>query len=243
MTNIQKWGEFTVEAATETEQQIASGGTFWKAKVGKNKIRVLPPPPGQAKPWIITYEHRVEVPGSKRPVTFCCPRVMAKQVCPMCQKADELSRSGNPADVDRAADLRPRMRAYMNIIDRREPEKGVQIYAAGKTVIESMAKIRKDEDIGGNFTHPTEGFDLIIERTGTSKNDTEYSVFPSKQVTPLAPPDELDAIREDAPDLGRFSRLKTIDEIKKEMAVASGQAVGTTRQRTAQDDVEGDIGF
>ncbi len=244
MANIQKYGEFTPAAADETAAQIASGGTFFKAAVGKNKIRVLPPPVGQQKPWVIAYEHRVELPGAKV-INFCCPRVMAKAVCPVCSKADELAHTGNTADRDRAAELRPRMRAYMNVIDRKAPEKGVQVFGIGKTVVDAMIKIRKDEDIGGNFTDPLNGFDLIIERVGTHKNDTEYSTFPSKAVTPLCPPDQLDDLLSSAPDLSRYIRVKSAEEIKSSLSGETNDdaidvGAGSTKGRTAQEDIEQD---
>ncbi len=244
MANIQKYGEFTPAAADETAAQIASGGNFFKASVGKNKIRVLPPPVGQQKPWVIAYEHRVELPGAKV-VNFCCPRVMAKSPCPVCAKADEFARTGNQADRDRAQELRPRMRAYMCIIDRKAPEKGVQVFGTGKTVVDAMIKIRKDEDIGGNFTDPVKGFDLIIERVGTGKNDTEYSTFPSKAVTQLCQPGELDDLLASAPDLGRYVRVKSVDEIKGMLSGETDDAAvdvgkGSTKGRSAQDDIEQD---
>ncbi len=151
-SNIQKYGEFTVDAAEKEEQEIQTSGSFLKLGVGKTVVRVLPPPAGQSLPWTKTYEHYIKVPGAQRAVIFACPRMMSKRACPACTKADQLNASGNPADRDRAWEFRPRMRAYMNVIARKEPEKGVQVMAVGKAILEKMIKIRKDEDAGGNFT-------------------------------------------------------------------------------------------
>jgi len=248
MANIVKHGTFTAEAAEKEEQEIQTSGAFLKLGVGKTTIRVLPPPAGQNLPWVKTQEHFIKTPGAQRAAIFACPRVLAKQPCPACAIADKLNSSGNPVDRDRAWEYRPKMRAYMNVIARKEPEKGVQVLAVGKTILEKMIKIRKDEDAGGDFTDVVNGFDLIIDRTGTGKNDTEYEVMASRKITPLGDDSWLDQ----AHDLTRHTKVRTAAEIQAELSgeeenvAASGArdvgrgstGGGQQRRRTAQDDIE-----
>lgn len=222
-TELAKYGSYEIEAAEEEQKQLDSegGGEFYKIKVGRNVVRFMPPPIGQKSPFVVSYQHYVDVPGAQGPVTFVCPRMMQKKPCPACQKAEELRRSGNPADAEFASRLTPRRRVFANVIDRKEPDKGVQIIAFGKQIHEQLVALRKDADAGGDYTDPETGFDLVIERTGTGRLDTEYKVFASRRQTPLG---NLDWI-ERQHGLGRFMTPKTAQEI---MNLLSGVASGTT---------------
>lgn len=253
MGNIVKHGTFTVDAAEKEQQEIQSGGSFVKLPAGKTTIRVFPPATGQNLPWVKVHEHFIKPPGAQRAAIFACPRVTAKAHCPACAMADKLNSSGNQADRDLAWEWRPKIRAYMKVVLRKEPEKGVQVLPVGKTILEKLISIRKDEDAGGDFTDLKQGFDLIVDRTGTGKNDTEYNVLPSRKITPLtADPDEMDAWLEQADqiDLNRYARVKSSEDIQSELSgqddndaagkardVGRGSTPGRPR-RSAQDDIE-----
>ena len=261
MANIVKYGEMTAEAIAATESVIQSGGQFLRFTVGKTHLRILPPPLGQQSAWVTVHEHFLNPPGGK-PVRFACPRMMLKpaQACPACSRADELAKTGNRADRDRAWELRPKVRGYMAAINRKEPEKGVQVVAAGKLILDKLVKIYKDEEEwpatakSGNFTHPVDGFDIVVTRVGTGKNDTNYEAKAAKAgVSRLAPTDdEIDEILDSAPDLMRFAKVPDADALSEMLAgdAATGEAeqeheVAPARQlparaRTIQDDAEED---
>ncbi len=77
------------------------------------------------------------------------------------------------------------MRIYCNVIDRALPEAGPRILTFGKTIWKALKQIMEDD---GDYTNPTDtGFDIIINREGTGKNDTEYSVKSHRESTPLHP--------------------------------------------------------
>lgn len=229
---IEKYGKWDASAVVEEQKFLdeGDGGEFMKLAVGRNVVRFLPPPPGARSPFLVVYQHYVEVPGVQKPVVFACPRVMLKKPCPACQKAAELRRTGNPADYDFAAKLMPRRRVFAEVINRAEPERGVQVLAFGKLIHEELRKLRDENEGGGDYTDPVNGFDIIIHRTGTGKNDTEYSVKAVRTNSPLGNDEWLEM----RPGLDRFGVVKSAEQIMELLSgVASGATGGQVRRAVA----------
>jgi len=125
----------------------------------------------------------------------------------------------------------------------------VQVAACGISIHEARAKIRKDEVAGGDFCNPTaEGFDIVVNRTGKTKNDTEYTVLPARKPSPLG---NMEWISQQH-DLTRIEPIPTTEEIK-EMLGVGGDSKSQEREingksqerqpppakpRRAQDDIE-----
>lgn len=216
MANIQKWGSYEVDAAEAEQQELDKLGssTFMKLKVGRNVIRILPPKVGQRSPFVMTFQHVINRPGQDKPLSFNCPRMMAKEPCPVCQRAEKMKSSGRDADYKAASALFPRLRVYCNVIDRSNPEAGPKVLAIGKTIHSDLVALRNDQDAGGDFTHPENGFDIIIKRTGTTKNDTGYDVKPARNESPLG---NLEWI-EMQENLARYAVVPSIDDIRKLLA-------------------------
>lgn len=252
-TNLAQYEEWTEEAAESDQEELdKSGGEFFKVKEGRNLVRFLPGRPGQ-KPFLTVWQHFIEVPGEQRPVVFNCPRMNpSKQPCPACGESDKLRASSSKVDRDRAFKLNAKIRVFANMIDRKNADRGVQVLGFGKTVHEQLISIRRDPSDGGDFTHPLNGFDIIIEREGTGKNDTEYFCKAARNSTPLHPdPEQVNEWLQHARDLESYAKIPTADEIKK-MLLGEGDDTrderevndrprgnSSRRQRTAQDDVNG----
>jgi gp32 DNA binding protein like len=258
--SLVKFGDFSIEEAEREmmEMEKMSGSRdYMKLVVGRNIIRILPPKDAAGRsPFQLVMEHFLRLPGAQRPVVFACPTVTAKQRCPACEHAQRLRASGNPADRELAYDMSAKMRVYCNVINRKEPEKGPQILPIGKTIYEQLLSIRKDEDAGGNYSDPLNGFDIVIERKGTGKNDTEYAVHGSRKQSPLhtdaAQAEEWIATQA---DLSRFARSRSYDELLASIRKEGGMVGGGAGQaapaparpatRTAQSDLDDDdkLGF
>lgn len=215
MTDVNDWAGWSEEDAerdAEAANEAGGGGgfTYFKAKVGRNVVRFVPAMPGR-KPVHTTHQHYVELPGRPK-VVFNCPLAMKVEGvrCPVCEKRAKLLATGNSADRDTAFGLAPRLRIYACVIDREHPELGVQVFGFGKTVMKGLKSLRDDPDVGDFFRPGPDGFDVIIERTGTTKNDTEYAVRPAVKNTPLG---DLSVI-EAAPDLASLARVPSEDEIR-----------------------------
>lgn len=187
MSSTKKYGTYNEGAAEDdyAEGSKSSGGKYLKLKEGKNRLRFLPPYLGMSSPFMKVHQHFFKMPGSKKPIVFNCPRQMkAGYDCPACAKADDWQVSGTPAQRKLAEDMRPSARYFALVVDRDDEEKGVQILGLGKSILKGLSDIRRDEDYGGDFTHPEEGMDVYIKRVGQGL-DTRYTVHPGGRTTPL----------------------------------------------------------
>lgn len=189
-SNLREYGDWTEEDAAQDEAILKSGGAdFMKLEVGRNIVRFIPPKPG-VKPFEIYFQHFINKPDGSR-ASFACPNRIHKKPCPVCEHANKLQATGNQADLAVAKSLWPRKRVLGNVIDRKDPDGGPKVLGFPKTIHEKLTMIRQNPDVGGNFLDPVEGFDICIERVGTTKNDTEYTVIPSRNTSPLGPSVEV----------------------------------------------------
>lgn len=169
------WGE---EQLKEDDAAMAGGGSnFWKAEEGRNLVRFLPALADWDSPFMIIPEHYVRI--GEKTHNFACPRATMKRACPVCEKANELYQTGHDRDQKAAQKLFVKKQVYANIIDRKNEDKGPQVFKFGKTIWDGLKEIREDPDVGGDFTNPKTGFDIIIKRKGTGIK-TEYKVLPGK---------------------------------------------------------------
>lgn len=214
-SNITQWGSFDLDAAEEEKEELAAmgGGAFLKVAAGRNIWRFMPPPLGKRTPFVKAHQHYIEVPGQPTGVSFNCPRVMDRRYCPACAEVDKLKSTGNKADYDAAMKMAAKLRVYANVISRANPDMGPQIVAFGKTIYEPLLALREDTTTGGDYTHPEQGFDIVVTKVGEKMN-TKYTVTPARDTTPLG---DLEWIGMQA-DLTRFGIVPTDEEINAKIA-------------------------
>lgn len=222
---VVQWGGVDLSAAREQAVEVGAsdGGEFLKLAVGKNVVRFLPPTGGAKTCFVVVHEHYIDVPGAKGPVVSACPRMMAKQPCVVCSRCAELNASGNPADRDASYRMRAQKRIYSNVIDRKRPEMGPVVLGYGKQIFDQLMGILEDEDAGGDFTNPTEGgCDIVIERVGTSKDDTKYTVRCSRKNSPLG---DMAWIAQQQDILAKVGSAKATEDLQKYLR-GEGKAAG-----------------
>lgn len=174
---LKGYGKYTPEAAEREKEELEKvfGARVIKMKVGRNVVRILPPKEGRDTPFEMIWTHFVDV--GDRTEVFACPRRMIKKPCPVCSKAEQLKTSGDEALFEKAKELFARRQWYANAIDRKNPGEGVQLVAAGKEIMDQINTIRRELAVDDmDFSDPYEGIDIVIERTGQGKEDTEYKV-------------------------------------------------------------------
>lgn len=183
------------------EKQIGFGqgnSNFFQFKDGRNVIRFLPGLNGQ-KAFIPFFKHFVKGAEGGKMYGGPCALKMAKQPCVVCMVAAKLSR-GSDADRDLAEDLNPRSRVVANIVDRAAPDAGVQVAEFGTSVYNAIKDVKRT--LGDDPTHPTEGFDIIIEKSGSGMK-TEYKVVPMRNSSPIHNDvRQMTDWMNEAPDLG-----------------------------------------
>lgn len=192
-TNITRWGGFSTDALDKLDEQIQdiAGNVYLDLEPGENIVRFLPPIMGRESPFRVTAQHYIDaIPGFDRMFVFACPRVELKQPCLACQKCEELNKTGNPVDRERAFKMSAGLRVFANVIDRKHPDRGVKVLGFGKMIWEQLKTIRKNARLGGDFTDPSAGgFDIIITREGEGRS-TKYQCAADRTSSPLAPTDE-----------------------------------------------------
>ena len=258
MSGLVKWGSYEVEAAEKESEEVKSESSFMKLKVGRNLVRILPPKAGRNSPFKVVRQHFIRLPGNDAPVVFSCPRNAEEGMrdrCPACEQAQKLRSTGLKVDRDKAWELMPKLRVFANVIDRNSEEDGPLVLGFGKMIFEELTALRKDEDAGGDYTHPTKGFDVIIERQGTGKMDTSYSVRIARKESPITDDSKkMAAWYESMTDLDQFGLVKSYDEILELLGVdqRGGPEVSTRRPKrkkasvidtTADEDEDEDDDF
>lgn len=241
MATVNEWDDETAAKDKEQSEQ-GTGGQFLEAlPEGDTVLRFLPPIGQRKSPFATAYVHWITLPtGERRKVN--CPRMMAKQPCEVCAKAEKLRASRNPADQKAGKKLFPKMSVYANVIDRGAEHNGVQVYGFGKTVFEGLVAIRQNPKKGGKFVGVEDGRDIIITRKGKGQFDTEYSVAADMSVSPLhMDPGQADEWLEAAPDLDQFLVVLTPEDFRakirgEDSGESARPARGAARGQSVSDD-------
>lgn len=223
--SIQKWGSYAPEEAERDKKETESKGKFFKVTKEKTTLRFLPPRQGVRNPFIKTYQHFVNVvDGDDRTnVIMNCPRKMQNAHCPLCAMADKKQATGRADDRNRAYELFPKLRVYAAVVDRSDPDKGVQIFPFGKKIMTALLSIRED----GDFTNPIEGFDIAILKKGSKKTDTEYTVKAFRKNSSLSDdPEQFNEWIDALPDLVQYAYVPNREEVDAKLQAAYDAADG-----------------
>lgn len=226
MGNLQ-FADYDEETAATEAEENSSGAEFMKLRAGRNILRFLPPAKGKRSPFRVVFQHFLPIPGAgaNNGKSVVCPRLEQRQPCAVCEEVNRLRKTNNKADSEAANALFSRRRVFANVIDRNEEDKGPKVYAFGKTVHEQLLALRTDPTSGGNYTHPYEGIDVVIDKSGEGMK-TKYKVSLARQSTPLHR-DEDDAVMQDwidrQKDLEDYAKLPNLDDVLKLLA---GEAPG-----------------
>jgi len=171
-------------------ERSKSNINYFAFQEGRNVLRILPPwEPTRKSPFHKVWVHYIRNPAqpTKGGRPALCPSKMRNSRCIVCEKVSQLRRSGNDLDKEVAGELSASRQIYANVVDLANPDKGVQVAKFGITIYNELLGYMDPRDPSslGDLTHPQTGYNLVIERTGKGKNDTRYSVRPSKAPSPL----------------------------------------------------------
>ena len=219
-SSLVQHGDYSEDDAAEDaeESKRAQGGVIIKIPQGKTTVRAIPPKPG-GKWKRKSFMHYVEVPGAGS-VAINCARLLAKKPCLICKTEQKMVASGNKRDFQKASRIKAKARWYCNVVERGAEENGPRILAFGPMINDQLIEIRQDADDGGDFVHPTKGFDLRIVRKGDGPNNTKYLVTAAKQrPTPLAADTKtMNELIENQHSLDRWLEAPDLDEQKAKLS-------------------------
>jgi hypothetical protein len=249
MGDLVKYGSFDLDEVESAEKDLARrSGNYLKLPEGRTVLRVVAPKSG-TKALISVKQHHIVLPNQTRAI-FNCPQQMLSLPCPACQQGNRMGSTGRQADKEKARKFWPKLRVFANVIDRSNPEAGVQVLGFGRTIYEQLLSIRKET--GVDFTNPESGHDIIIVRKGMSETDTDYKVMLSPKPSALGNLEWIDM----QGDLTKQAEVLSYDAIMAKLGngpadpavdgpqggAVGGQYMGTGRRlggRTAADDALG----
>lgn len=222
------YGEVDLDEMKTEWESTAQRKPTLKLQEGRNVLRILPPPPGEKRPFKVFWVHGVGDKSDFR--SFQCPEKTLGQPCPACEKVSELYRTGNGVDREAANKMRVKREAYCNVVDMAHPEKGVQVLrlAEGtyRDLLGFMVPDDKTGEPGVNYTHPITGMNVIINREGTDRT-TKYKVELGRSgPKPIADMKWLEQMH----DLSNFVRAMPAEQV---VALLEGRQPDAPRQLPA----------
>ena len=186
--------------------------TMWRPQEGEETtIRVLSFPDNDGQPFkeLWFYYNIGNNPGLLSPYQFGKPD-------PIQELINKLRDDGSKESYELAKKLYPKMRSYAPVVVRGEEDKGVRLWAFGKTVYQSLLNIMLDEDYG-DITDPTDGRDVKVVCTkapGRMWASTE--VRPRGKQSPLSTnTDQAKSWIDSIPSLDEMYTCKTYEELEK----------------------------
>lgn len=205
MTDEQNWEEPDVTEAQEDLANSYSGfAESYKPQQGENRLRVCPARRG-AK-WFLQVNQHYEIGPKNR--TYPCPRSLDESApCVLCDIAEELKVSEDPAQQAEYKRIRAGKRYLISLVDLAALDKGIQVWKCPTTVWREILRAIQDPDFrstpteaapdGHSILHPLDGRNIKVTMTG-SKMSTEYTlqVMPQQTKFPL----EL-SVLDELPDL------------------------------------------
>lgn len=176
----------------QEEVKAATSGDFFKADVGENLIRILPPWKG-VLPFLEIHKHTAQKKGQDKAKSYTCPLSRGEDFCYTCEVVIPELEEGDAEDRAIADQLTAKRRVVANILHRAtdgkpHPENKALIWEfsffSKGNIYNILLGLFSDSDYG-DITDPKEGFDLVYTREGTGFKDTKYSIRPKRNPTEI----------------------------------------------------------
>ena len=155
---------------------------MWRPQEGEeHTVRLLSFPDNDGQPFkeLWFYYNIGNNPGLLAPYQF-------GNADPIQELITKLRDDGSKESYELAKKLYPKMRCYAPVVVRGEEDKGVRIWAFGKTVYQSLLNIMLDEDYG-DITDPEDGRDVKVVCTkAPGRQWATTEVRPRGKDTPLS---------------------------------------------------------
>jgi len=138
--------------------KLPKGASLFKPKTGVMLLDILPFEAGKGNPnadegmlhWERTFSAHRGIGANSD--SFLCPRLLNKKPCPVCEHRLHLVKAGDEDDEDLIKDLAPKTRQLFNVLNLKDPDKGVQIWDMSYFLFgESLYKRLRDADEGDEW--------------------------------------------------------------------------------------------
>lgn len=192
--------------------QNSKKNVMWRPEEGsETTIRLIAYPNNDGQPFkeMMFYYNIGNNPGLLAPYQFDKPD-------PIQELITKLRDEGTKESYELAKKLYPKMRCYAPVIVRGEEDKGVRLWAFGKTVYQTLLNYMLDEDYG-DITDPHEGRDV---RVNCQKNPGQQwattDVRPRGKDSPLSEDSsQSKQWLDNVPDVNDLFELKSYEELER----------------------------
>ena len=190
---------------------------FWKPKLGKQVVRILPRKTNKDFPFAEVSFHQYNI--FKKNV-YSLENFGEKD--PVVQLMRELYDENTEESKDLARKLRPRTKFFAQVLVRGEEGMGARLWEFNKTTYEKLLSIMADDDFG-DVSDVTEGTDLTVEGYNDvikiGKRDVNYvavNVTPKRNISPISEDAALvQKVLETQKEITEIYKKYSYDEIKK----------------------------
>ena len=185
---------------------------MWRPQEGEeHTVRLLSFPDNDGQPFkeLWFYYNIGNNPGLLAPYQF-------GNADPIQELITKLRDDGSKESYELAKKLYPKMRCYAPVVVRGEEDKGVRIWAFGKTVYQSLLNIMLDEDYG-DITDPEDGRDVKVVCTkAPGRQWATTEVRPRGKQSPLNESTaKVNEYTSGIPSLDEMYTCKSYEELEK----------------------------
>ena len=218
--------------------QNSRQNTSWRPQEGEeHTVRLLSFPDNDGQPFkeLWFYYNIGNNPGLLAPYQFGNPD-------PIQELITKLRDDGSKESYELAKKLYPKMRCYAPVVVRGEEDKGVRIWAFGKTVYQSLLNIMLDEDYG-DITNLTEGWDFKVVKDTQGQWPNYDKSAPKPKQSSAGSDKQIAEWMDELHDIHGLVKLPEYDELKNlamEMeGLVTGRPTGNVSEAARQEE-EGD---
>lgn len=206
-------------------------------ETGKNVVRLLPGHPNMSDFYAEVFYHKRQM--GQKTVSVVCPNNGDEDNgnCPICALLEPMRRSKDKKKKDLYYSWRAKPRYFANAVDRADETPTIKVLAFGTTILKQVLELIVDPEEFGDVLDPREGCDIIIKKTG-QKLDTEYTVTPRRQPSPLC-----ETAKEIRALIGKGeedTKLKDLNEIGSSEALDEDAILALWEGQEADDDDDED---
>jgi hypothetical protein len=193
------------------KEKIDYTKVFWKPKVGKHQIRIVPSKFDKANPFKEAFVHY----GFAKFPIFALTNWGEPD--PIVEFTKKLRSTSDKDNWSLAKKLDPKMRIYAPVIVRGEEDMGVRLWEFGKEIYMQLLGIAEDEDYG-DYTDITEGRDFNIEAAEADiagRKGIKCTLRVKPKTTPVSTDSKLvETWLEEQPEILELNKKHTYEEIK-----------------------------
>lgn len=190
---------------------------FWKPKLGKQVVRILPRKTNKDFPFSEVTFHQYNI--FKKNV-YSLENFGEKD--PVVQLVRELYDENTESSKELARKLKPRTKYFAQVLVRGEEGLGARLWEFNKTTYEKLLSIMADDDFG-DIADVTNGTDLTVEGYNDvikiGKRDVNYiavNVTPKRNISPISEDADLvKKVLESQKEITEVYKKYSYDEIKK----------------------------